>query len=234
MAFILAVGRTNHQQIAHWQHLAVAGFMREDAQAGAHVQFPDDGVVLGGLSPIRTIVLAVPDMRIEATELALRGDVIQAVPFHIRGTCGRRQQELPQASRHPWGRVLPKERAIPSPESQEDATVLRVVGVPAPRIIAAHIYCIADDHRTAKRFVSQFDAPEDVPVSSRIPVDRRIASLGLRRQGFRCDGRRGEWGHDSGFPRVESRDSIQSPLSLIVERRVFCRHAQGLPCHLCF
>ena len=89
--------------------------MRKDTQAGAQVQLPDDvssGVVLEELFPIRTIVLAIPEtLRVEATELALGGDIVQPVLFHIRRTGRRRQQELPQASFHARGDVLPKERA---------------------------------------------------------------------------------------------------------------------------
>ena len=41
MAFILAVGGTDHQQITQGQHVAIAGFMWKDTQGG-HVQLPDD------------------------------------------------------------------------------------------------------------------------------------------------------------------------------------------------
>src|SRR5499433_3434315 len=90
--------------------------MRKDTQAAADIQLPDDvgrSVVLKKLFPIRTIVLAIAEtLCVQATELALRGDIVQTVPFHIRSTCGRRQQELPQASLHSRGYVLPKELAI--------------------------------------------------------------------------------------------------------------------------
>jgi hypothetical protein len=80
MAFVLAVGGSDYQQITHGQHLAVGGFMWKDAQAGAQVQFPDDvgrGVVLEDLFPIRTIVLAIAEtLGVEAAELALSGDIV--------------------------------------------------------------------------------------------------------------------------------------------------------------
>src|SRR5688572_13669333 len=72
---------------------------------GAHVQLPDDvgrSVVLENLFAIWTAVLAIAEtLRVEATELALGGDVVQAVPFHIRRTRRRREQELPH--RMDWG-----------------------------------------------------------------------------------------------------------------------------------
>ena len=117
MAFILAVGGADHQQITHGQHLAVGGFMRKDTQAAAHVQLPDDvgrGVVLEDLFPIRAIVLAIAEtLGVEATELALGGDIVEPVPFHIRRTGRRRQQELPQTSLYsrghvPWQDVAPR------------------------------------------------------------------------------------------------------------------------------
>src|SRR5687768_18585103 len=74
MAFILAVGGRDHQQITDRQHFAVGGFMQKDTQAGAHVQLPNDvggSVVLEDLLPIWTIVLTIAEtLRVEATELA--------------------------------------------------------------------------------------------------------------------------------------------------------------------
>jgi hypothetical protein len=62
-------------------------------------------------------------LRVEAAELALGGDIVQTVPFHIRRTCRRRQQELPQPSVHSRGHVLPKERAIRRPKGLEHAAL---------------------------------------------------------------------------------------------------------------
>src|SRR4030095_1061697 len=80
MAFILAVRGRDHQQITHRQHFAVAGFMWKDTQGG-HVQLPDDvccSVVFEDLFLIWTTVLAIAEtMRVEATELALGGDIVQ-------------------------------------------------------------------------------------------------------------------------------------------------------------
>ena len=107
MAFILAVGGRDQQQITHGQHFAVGGFMRKHTQAAAHVQLPGDvgrSVVLEDLFPIWTTVLAIEEtLRVEATELAFGGDIVQTVTFHIRCTCRRRQQELPQAALHSSG-----------------------------------------------------------------------------------------------------------------------------------
>ena len=187
MAFILAVGGTDHQQIAHRQHFAVGGFMRKDTQAGAHVELPGDvgrSVVLEDLLPIRTTVLAIAEtLRVEGTELALGGDVVQTVPFHIRRTRRRRQQELPQAALHSRGHVLPEERAIRRPKGHEHAALVLKGGVHLPGVVGPHIDRIAGHHGTAKRVVSQLDAPDDVPPGGRIPVDRRIARVSHGRPG---------------------------------------------------
>ena len=98
MAFVLAVGGADHQQITKGQHVAVAGFVWKDAQGG-HVQLPDDvccPLVCEDLLPIWTIVLTIAEtLRVEATELTLGGHVVQAVAFNIRSTGRRRQQPLP-------------------------------------------------------------------------------------------------------------------------------------------
>src|SRR6185436_14542544 len=69
MAFILAVGSTDHEQITQGQHVAIAGFMWKDTQGG-HVQLPDDvccSVAFQDLFAIWTIVLTVTEtLRIEA------------------------------------------------------------------------------------------------------------------------------------------------------------------------
>ena len=172
--------------------------MRKDTQAGAHVQLPDDvgrSVVLEDLLPIRTIVLAIAEtLRVEATELALGGDIVQSVPFHIRRTCRRRQQELPQSALHSRGHVLPKERAIRHPKGHEHAALFLKSEVHLPGVVGTHIDHIAGNHGTTKRVVSQLDAPDDVPPGGRIPVNRRIARLSHRRLGLWRDGRRGHNG----------------------------------------
>ena len=163
MALIPSVGGIDDQQIAHGQHVAGGGFMRKDPQAGAHVELPDE----------------VATLPVEATELALGGDVVQMVPFHIRRTCRRRQQELPQPALHSRGHVLPEERAIRDPKGHEHAALVLKVGVHAPGVIGTHIDRIAGNHGTAIRVLSQLDAPDDVPPGGRIPVNRRIARRGL-------------------------------------------------------
>src|SRR5947207_12340494 len=114
-------------QFTHRQHYAVGGYMWKDTQACAHVQLPDDvgrSLILEDFLPIRTIVLAIAEtLRVEATELTLGGDIVQPVTFHIRRTCCRRQQELPQATLHSRGHVLPKERAIRRPKGHEHAAL---------------------------------------------------------------------------------------------------------------
>ena len=191
MAFILAVGGADDQQITHGQHLAVGSFMRKDTQPGAHVQFPNDvsrGVVLEVLFPIPARVLAIAETPcVEATELALGGDIVQPVPFHIRRTGRRRQQELPQASLYARGHVLPKERPIRHPKGHEHPAILLAGGVQVPGVVGPHIDRIVSNHRTAKRLVSQLDTPDDVPPSGRIPVHRRIARLSHRRLGLGHD-----------------------------------------------
>ena len=140
--------------------------MRKDTQAGAHVQLPDDvggSVVLEELVQIRAIVLAIAEaLRVEAAQLALGGDVVQAVAFHIRRAGRRRQQELPQAAFHSRGHVLPEERAIRRPKGQEHAALVLEGGVHLPGVVGADIDHVAGNHGTAKRLVSQLDAPDDV------------------------------------------------------------------------
>src|SRR5258705_11022055 len=113
--------------------------MRKDTQGGAHVQLPDDvgrSVVLEDLFPIWTTVLAIAEtLRVEATELALGGDIVQAVSFHIRRTCRRRQQELPQAALHSRGHVLPKEGAIPRSKGHEHAPPFLKGGILLPCVV---------------------------------------------------------------------------------------------------
>src|SRR6185436_6980956 len=45
VAFILPVGRRDHEQITHGQHFAVGGFMRKHTQAATDVQLPDTGTL---------------------------------------------------------------------------------------------------------------------------------------------------------------------------------------------
>src|SRR5262244_3155098 len=138
--------------------------MRKDTQAAADVQLPDDvgrSVVLENLFPIRTIVLAIAEtLCVQATELALGGDIVQPVSFHVRSTSCRRQQELPQSSLHSRGYVLPKELAIRRPKGHEHATFFLVGGVHVPGVVGAYIDHIAGNHGTAKRLVSQLDTPD--------------------------------------------------------------------------
>ena len=94
--------------------------MRKHTQAAADIELPDDvgrGHVLKELFPLRTVVLAIEEpLCVEGTELALGGDVVHPLPFHIRRARRRRQQELPQALLDARGHVLPEERAIRRPE----------------------------------------------------------------------------------------------------------------------
>src|SRR5688572_33273677 len=87
--------------------------MREDTEEATHVQLPDDvgrRVVLEEFILIRTVVRAITEtLRVETSELALGGDVVQPVPFHIRRTCRRRQQKLSQTSLDSRSHVLPEE-----------------------------------------------------------------------------------------------------------------------------
>src|SRR5262245_23067904 len=105
--------------------------MWKDPEAATHIQLPDDvggSLVLEDLIPIRTVVLAIEEPpRVEAAELALGGDVVQPVPFHVRSTCRRRQQELSQTSLDPRRHVLPKEFAILRLKCGEYAGVFLVV-----------------------------------------------------------------------------------------------------------
>src|SRR5262249_7077286 len=141
--------------------------------------------VLENLFPIWTIVLAITEtLCVQATELALGGDIVQPVSFHIRRTCVRRQQELTEASLHSRGYVLPKELAIGCPKGHEHAAFFLVSGIHVSGVIGAHIDHITSNHGAAKRLVSQLNAPDDVPPSGRIPVNRRIARSSHRRRGL--------------------------------------------------
>src|SRR5215813_4748027 len=152
--------------------------MGKDTQAGAHVEFPDDvgcSVVLADLFPIRTTIAIAETLGVEATKLTLSGDVIQPVPFYIRCTCRRWQQEIPQAALYSRGHVLPKERAIRDSKSHEHACSVLKGGVHLPGIVGAYIDHIAGNNGTTKRLVSQLDAPEYVSTGRRIPVNWRIS-----------------------------------------------------------
>jgi hypothetical protein len=155
--------------------------MRKDAQAATHVQLPDDvgrRVVLEGLIPKRTVVLAIAEtLCVEGAELALGGDVEESVPVHIGRARRRRQQELSQSPLDSRGYVLPKETAVLRVECEENARFFREGGVPVPGVVGADIDRIADDHGTTERVVSQIDAPDDVPAGGRVPVDRRVPRL---------------------------------------------------------
>src|SRR6185369_17506719 len=127
MAFILAVGRTDHQEITHRQHFAIARLMWKDTQ-GRHVELP--GHI--GCSVTNTIY-------VEATELTLGGDVVQPVPFHIRCACRRRQEELSQAAVHSRSYVLPKERAISHAKRHEHTCIFPKGVIHLPRIVGTDI-----------------------------------------------------------------------------------------------
>src|SRR5262245_30414728 len=124
MAFILAVGSTDQEQITEGQHVAIAGFMGKDTQ-GWHVQLPHDvcgTFVMEGLFPIWTIVLTiVKTPSVEGTDLTVGSDVVQPVAFNRRSTCRRRQQPIPQAALYPRGDILPEELAIHRPKRLEHA-----------------------------------------------------------------------------------------------------------------
>ena len=160
--------------------------MRKDTQAAAHVQLPGD---------VGTTILAIAEaLCVEAAELALGGDIVQTVPFYIRRTRRRRQQELPQAALHSRGQVLPEESAIRHPKGHEHAALFLKGGVQLPGVVGTHVDRIARNHGTAERLASQLDAPDDVSPGRRIPVDRRIARLRHCRLGLWRDGRRGHDG----------------------------------------
>ena len=211
--------------------------MREDTQAGAHVELPDDvgrSVVLEDLLPIRTTVLAVAEtLRVEGPKLALGGDVVQPVPFHVRRTRRRRQQELPQAALHSRGHVLPEERAIRRAKGHEHAALVLKGGVQVPAVVGSHVDRIAGNHGTAERVLSQLDAPDDVPSGSRIPVDRRITRLGHGGLGSWRDGRRGHDGRDDGLFRLDASDAIQRPLGFVTQCGIARGRSQRLPGRLC-
>src|SRR4051812_18525175 len=101
--------------------------MWKDAQSSTHVQLPDDvggSVVVKHFILIRTIVLAVAKtLGVEATELALGGDVIQSVPFHIRRARCRGQQELSQTSLYSRSDILPTKFSIARSKRHEHSRV---------------------------------------------------------------------------------------------------------------
>jgi hypothetical protein len=195
VAFILAVGGRDHQQITHGQHFAIGGFMRKDTQSTTHIQLPYNigrSVVVEHLLPIGPIVLAITEtLCVEATELALSGDIVQPVPFHIRRTGGRSQQELSQTSLYSRGHVLPKEFAILRSKCGEHPGFFLIEGVQVPCVVGAYIDCIASNHGTTKRLVSQLDTPDDVPAGGCIPINRGIARLDDCWLKWGGDGRRG-------------------------------------------
>ena len=181
VTFIQAVGGRDDQQITHGHHVAASRLMRKDTQAAAHVQLPDDvgsSVVLEDFILIRAVVRAITEtLRVETSQLALGGDVVQPVSFHVRRACRRRQQKLSQTSLDSRSHVLPEELAILRLKCHEHAGVFLESGVHVPGVVGAHIDRIATNHGTTVRFVSERDTPDDVPTGLRIPVNRRIARL---------------------------------------------------------
>src|SRR6187399_515458 len=130
--------------------------MRKDTQASAHVQLPDDvgrSVVLEEFMLIRAVVSTITEtLRVETSELALGGNVVQSVSFHIRRTCRRRQQKLSQTSLDSRSHILPEELAILRLKGHEHAGVFPVSGVHLPCVVGAHIDRIASNHGTTVRF----------------------------------------------------------------------------------
>src|SRR5687767_10755524 len=147
--------------------------MRKDTQPSAHVQLPNDvggSIVLKNFLPIWTIVLAIAEtLRVEATELALGGDVVQTVPLHMRRARRRRQQELPQTAPNSRCHVLPKEFTIRHSKRHEHAALFLKSGVHLSAIVGTYIDHIAGNYGTPKRVVSYFNAPDDVLPGGRVP-----------------------------------------------------------------
>src|SRR5262245_32481326 len=98
MAFVLAVGGPDDEQITKDQHIAITSFMWKDTQCW-HVQLPNDvcrTLVFEDLVPIRTIVFAIVETPcVEGAELTVGGDVVQALSFDKGNACRRRQQPFP-------------------------------------------------------------------------------------------------------------------------------------------
>ena len=101
------------------------------------------------------------------------------------------------------------------------------------RVVGTDIDRIAGNDGTAKRLVSQLDAPDDVPPGGRIPVNRRIARLNHRGLGLWRDGGRGHHGRGDWLSRRDASDSIQRPLSFVTQRGIVCGRSQRLPGRLC-
>ena len=177
MTFILAIGGADDQQIAYRQHLAVGGFVRKHAQPSAHIEFPDGcgcGAILAELFSGARVARSVAEVaQVETTELALGGDIVEVIVFHIRCTRRRRQEELSKTALHPRGLILPEELAVRSPKGHEDTAFLTYGGVDVPCVVRAHVDRIARNHWTAKRLVPQLDTPNDVPTTLGIPVKGR-------------------------------------------------------------
>ena len=200
--------------------------MRKDTQPATHVQLPDDvggSVVLEEFILIGAVVRAITEaLRVETSELALGGDVVQPVSFHIRRAGRRRQQELPQASLDSRSHVLPQELAILRSKCHQHAGILQVGGVHLPAVVGAHIDRIASNHGTTVGLVSQRDTPDDVPTGARVPANRRIPGL----DDCRLERGRGGWcGHDVRRGRrcsCDSSDSTQRPLCLVAQCGIGC------------
>ena len=88
-----------------------------------------------------------------------------------------------------------------------------------PGVVGAHIDRIASNHGTAKRLVSQLDAPDDVPPGGRIPVNRRIARLGGLTEGLRPRTHRP----------ARSRGPAPAPLAGLTRCRSFAPLTRWLP-----
>ena len=212
--------------------------MRKDTQAGAHVELPDDvgrRGVLEDLLLIRTTVLAVAEtLRVEGTELALGGDVVQTVPFHVRRTCRRRQQELPQAALHSRGHVLPEERAIRHAKGHEHAALFFEVGVHVTGVVGTRHrprrrpprdgHTCAFPTRRSRRCSARWSypsQPEDCPCAATV-----VWGCGATEGA-------GARGRDDRLSRLDAGDSTQRPLGFVTQGGIVGGRSQRLPGRLC-
>src|SRR5947209_19692717 len=107
--------------------------MRKHAQTSAHIEFPDEvgcATIMGKSLRRSNDILAIAQvMRVETTELALGGDIVEPVAFNIRRAGRRRQEELSEAALDSRGLVLPKEFAIRCSKSHKNAAFLLAGGI---------------------------------------------------------------------------------------------------------
>ena len=126
-------------------------------------------------------------LRIQTAQLALGGDVIQPIAFHIRRARGRGEQEITQPAVHSWSHILPEKRAVLRSKSQKHTALILANRVHHPRIVGSHVNTPPETTGRPNVSSPKGNAPDDIPAGFGVPIVRRMAFVGgnLRRRAAR-------------------------------------------------